>query len=266
MERIRNLRSQWPDEATDFTPWLAQDENLELLGEALGMELEFEAKEAQVGSFRADIVCVEVSTSKHVLIENQLTPTDHDHLGKLLTYAAGFEADTIVWIAECFKDEHRAALDRLNRITNDGIKFFGLEIELYRIGDSPLAPKFEMVSKPNDWSRAAARATHRTDDLEQSKTQELWKKYWTEFQKALMDQSGPVTGRSMPQSSSWMGYAIGNKDFRLDATVSKPKRQLRVALRMHGEDAKILFRFAGTAKRGYRTQIQKGRGTDASGC
>jgi hypothetical protein len=108
------LRDAWVNEAWDFTPWLARSENLALLGEALGLELEVEASEKPVGPFRADLLCKEIGTGERwVVIENQLAKTDHGHLGQLLTYAAGLEAVTIVWIASSFADEHRAALDWL---------------------------------------------------------------------------------------------------------------------------------------------------------
>ena len=142
------LREFWEGEASDFTPWLADEENIGLLGDTIGVELEVEAQERNVGPFRADILCKDISTDNWVLIENQLEPTDHTHLGQLLTYAAGLNAVTVVWIAESFTNEHRAALDWLNKITAEGFSFFGLEIELWRIGDSPIAPKFNVVSHP----------------------------------------------------------------------------------------------------------------------
>src|SRR5688500_16692480 len=131
-----DLRSVWASECTHFTPWLAQAENLELIGEAIGVELELEAQEKRVGPFRADILCKDTITNSWVLIENQIEPTDHCHLGQLLTYAAGLQAATIVWVAGKVREEHRAALDWLNEITGERFNFFGLEIELWRIGDS----------------------------------------------------------------------------------------------------------------------------------
>ena len=125
-------------------PWLAREENLALLGETLGLELELEAVEQGVGPFRADIVCRDTVSNSRVLVENQLQGTDHRHLGQIFTYAAGLDAVTVVWIAARFTDEHRAALDWLNEITDQRVNFFGLEIELWRIGGSPLAPKFNV--------------------------------------------------------------------------------------------------------------------------
>lgn len=124
-----NLRQAWGNEASDFTTWLALEENLKLLGETVGIELELEAQEAEVGPFRADLLCKNTADDSWVLIENQLERTDHLHLGQLLTYAAGLEAVTIIWVAERFTEEHRAALDWLNQITGEKFAFIGLEKE-----------------------------------------------------------------------------------------------------------------------------------------
>src|SRR5690242_9746546 len=162
------LRDIWASEATSFTPWLAREENLAVLAETLGLELELEAQEKAVGPFRADILCKELGTNSWVLVENQLERTDHCHLGQLLTYASGLEAVTIVWIAARFTEEHRSTLDWLNKITDDSFRFFGLEVELWRIGSSPAAPKFNIVSKPNDWSHSVRKAADAIDDGELS--------------------------------------------------------------------------------------------------
>lgn len=118
------LRNLWPDEEKDFTPWLSGKEGLTLLGEALGMELEVEDTEVFVGNYRADVVAKDTVTDEYVVIENQLALTDHDHIGKLLTYAASFDAKTIVWIAQNVREEHRQAIDWLNNITVKDIDFF----------------------------------------------------------------------------------------------------------------------------------------------
>ena len=131
----------WKHESADFTPWLADNEkNLQMLGDTLGMTLELEAREKSVGSFSADIVCLDMDTNARVLIENQLHRTDHDHLGKLLTYVAGLEAVTAIWITKEFRDEHRAALEWMNKNTHENVRFFGLEIQLWKIGNSLPAP------------------------------------------------------------------------------------------------------------------------------
>ena len=150
MKRM-NLRDIWTNEAASFTPWLA--ENIHLLGEAIGTQLDIQGQERAIGIFRADIVASDALTGEAVLIENQIEQTDHSHLGQLLTYAAGLQAATIVWIAGHFCDEHRAALDWLNQITTNGMRFFGIEIELWSVDSSTPAARFNVVCKPNVWKK-----------------------------------------------------------------------------------------------------------------
>ena len=154
INREDDLRSVWEHEAADFTPWLA--ENIERLSDALGMSLEVEAQEAPVGSYSLDILARD-QDNRQVVIENQLERTDHDHLGKLLTYAAGFDANVIVWIAKKFQNEHREALDLLNRRTGEDTEFFGIEVELWRIDDSRPAVNFNLVATPNEWRKQTVR-------------------------------------------------------------------------------------------------------------
>jgi len=138
-------RELWPDEAKDFTPWLATEEGLDLLGEAINAELEFVETEAKVGPFNADVLCRVVGEEDHlVVIENQFGKTDHDHLGKLITYASGLKAKTLVWIADSFTDEHRQAIDWLNESKGESAHFFGLEIYAIKIGDSLPAPNSKL--------------------------------------------------------------------------------------------------------------------------
>jgi len=124
---------------------MAEPENLKLLGETLGMNLASRETESSVAPFRADIVYQDINSDCRVLIENQIEQTDHAHLGQLMTCAAGKEASRIVWISKRFNEQHRAALDWLNRITFEDFKFFGIEVELWKIGNSPPAPKFNLV-------------------------------------------------------------------------------------------------------------------------
>ena len=236
LERV-DIRDQWKNEQGDFTPWLAKPENLEILGETLGLELELEAKEKKVGEFQADIVCKVVGMDSLVLIENQLEQTDHKHLGQLLTYAAGLHAVTIVWLAAPFRNEHRAALDWLNNITDEEFRFFGLEVELWRIGDSAPAPKFDIVSQPNDWSRSVARAAK--DELSEGALKQ--KEYWTEFQKQLNSFGGPISGNRKPQPASWMSYGIRRTGFSLNPAMNSQKNWIRAELYIDGSDASKRF-------------------------
>ena len=135
-----DARSVWQHEALDFTPWVRA--NIDTLSEALGMELELPETEVPVGNFSCDVVAQEVGTGHRVIIENQLEPTDHSHLGQLLTYAAGLNARGVVWIAPQYRAEHRQAIGWLNANTGEDLVFFGVEVELLQIGDSPYAPHF----------------------------------------------------------------------------------------------------------------------------
>ena len=234
IERV-DLRTIWTSEPGDFTPWLAEPDNLERLGEALQLELEPESVEAEVGSFRADIVCRDIRTGTTVLIENQLERTDHDHLGKLLTYAAGLRAVTVVWVAASFREEHRAALDWLNEVTHEDTRFFGLEIELWRIADSPVAPKFNPVSMPNDWSRSVAPAIR---GAKRSETGLRRMEYWSGLQSVLDDHDGPVRGNRKPQQRNVMDYPLGRSHFHLVAWVNGRDKHIRAGLYIKGKGAK----------------------------
>ena len=235
LQRIE-LRTIWTSESAQFTPWLAREENLELLGETLGLELELEATEKEVGSFRADIVCKDNGIGT-VLIENQIEQTDHDHLGKLLTYAAGLQAVTVVWLAASFRDEHRAALDWLNEVTHKEFRFFGLEIELWRIGESPAAPKFNIVCMPNDWSRSVAQAARAVDDSELSELKLKQRKYWIGLHEELNAAGGPVRGNRKAQPQYWMNYGIGVGSFKLATVMHIRERYIRVELYISGDNA-----------------------------
>ena len=207
-----SLQDVWANEAADFTPWLAKNENIKLLADSLGLELEVEEREKAIGPFRADILCKDFLDGNWVLIENQTAKTDHIHLGQLMTYAAGLDAVTIIWIAEKFTDEHRAALDWLNDITGDKFSFFGIEIELWRIDDSAIAPKFNIVSQPNDWPGAITLPPNLTEH------QQLQLKFWTEF-KIYMESHGSIKcQKPLPQSS--MAYSIGRSGFQLNTIIS----------------------------------------------
>ena len=214
-----DLRKIWISEATSFTPWLARPENLAALGSVVGIDLELEAQERPVGPFRADILCKDRNTNAWVLIENQLERTDHGHLGQLLTYASGLDAVTIIWLAATFTEEHRAALDWLNKITDESFRFFGLEVELWRIGNSPAAPKFNVVSKPNAWSHSIKEGARALEETELSETKVMQRAYWADLNDALKKYGGPISGNKKPQPQSWMTFPIGHSKIWLGAYV-----------------------------------------------
>lgn len=233
-----DLRTIWASEPAGFTPWLAEPENLVVLSETLGLDLELVTVDKEVGSFRADIVCRDIGTEDLVLIENQLEQTDHDHLGKLLTYAAGLQPGmqsvTVVWLADSFREEHRAVLDWLNEITDQDARFFGLEIELWQIGDSPAAPNFNIVSMPNDWSRSVAQATR----PELSERALLRKEYWTGLHDRLNALGGAVHGNRTPGHRQWMAYSVGRSGFSIVAAINMREKYIRVEMYIKGDDAR----------------------------
>jgi hypothetical protein len=231
-----DLRQAWENEGGDFTPWLASEQNIVLLGESLALDLEVEAQEKNVGPFRADILCKDTATGDWVLIENQLQKTDHGHLGQILTYAAGLQAVTIVWIAERFTDEHRAALDWLNEITDERFSFFGLEIELWRIGASPVAPKFNIISKPNDWTKTPPKVA--TVD---TPTKQLQLEYWTAFREyAAQEKSHLKIQKPLPQH--WTNIAIGRANIYMAAVVNTRDKEVVVQLVLASPAAKAQFK------------------------
>lgn len=228
------LRELWKKEATDFTPWLSQEENIQRLSEAVGIELEVQGQEESVGPFSADILCKDTLNDHFVLIENQLERTDHTHLGQLMTYAAGLEAVTIIWIAQKFTEEHRAALDWLNRITDDTFTFFGIEIELYKIGDSAPAPMFNVVSKPNDWSKQVKKTTSTQNVSEIKRKQQ---EYWQGL-KAYMESQNSSIKMQNPLPQHWTNISIGKSNYYLSASVNSRDSSINIWLNIVGDQAK----------------------------
>lgn len=253
LEKVE-LREVWKTEASDFTPWLAQEQNIELLGETIGIDLEVEAQEKNVGPFRADILCKDTLTDNWVLIENQLERTDHTHLGQLLTYAAGLNAVTIVWIAERFTDEHRATLDWLNDITDGRFNFFGLEVELWRIGNSPLAPKFNIASKPNDWTNTVGRVAAQIQSEDLTETKQLQLEYWTAFRDYVSEHS-KVLKSQKPLPQHWTNFAIGRSYFHMSALVNTSERKIGVVLTLSGPNAKPHFQMLSADKETIEKEI-----------
>ncbi len=149
LEEIKDLREVWSHEAHDFTPWLAK--NISILGDEVGIDISIEETESSVGDFNVDIFATDADTGKKIIIENQLEETDHDHLGKLITYASGKSADLVIWLVRKARPEHRAAIEWLNNHTDEGVGFILCEIKVFRIGNSEPAPKFEIIEQPNNW-------------------------------------------------------------------------------------------------------------------
>jgi hypothetical protein len=226
----------WTSEPAHFTPWLAS--NLPTLGEALGLELELVKVESSVGPFACDIEARDINTGRKVIIENQLQPTDHTHLGQLLTYAAGLDATVIVWISPLVREQHRQAIDFLNRHTAERLDFFAVGLEVVKIGDSLPAVVFRLVASPNAWAKTVA-ATN------QSAVTSSKMLAYQKFFQGVIDELRTVhyfTNAKVGQPQSWYSFASGTKGFVYSASFTA-KRQLRAELYIDvGDDRnKLIF-------------------------
>ena len=198
-----DVREAWPHEIADFTPWLA--EHLSELGEALGMDLELQSEEAPVGAFSLDLLARVSGTNRTVIVEDQLHPTDHDHLGKLLTYAGGYDADVVVWVAKDFRDEHRQAVDWLNQRTDENTEFFGVVVEIWKIDDSRPAPHFNLVATPNAWRREAAGSV-RTGQISEKNLR--YRAYFQGLIDTLRERG--FTNARKAQPTGWFNFSSGH--------------------------------------------------------
>ena len=236
------LRDCWDNEASDFTPWLAEEKNIAQLAESIGLsELVVESQEKPVGPFRADILCKDSSNDHYVLIENQLEKTDHNHLGQILTYAAGLDAVTIIWIAERLTEEHRAAIDWLNRITDSDFNFFGIEIQLLKIGTSgDVAPRFNVIAKPNDWSRDVRNSTKNASD-NYTDGQNAKLSFWTAFREFMDNNPSSHFRPHRPSRDHWMSIAIGRANFQINLTVNSRENKVAIQLWISDDQDKKFF-------------------------
>lgn len=192
-------RDVWQHEAHGFTPWLL--ENADELAEAIGIDLDLTTKEHPVGKFYLDLLGQDLTHDCPVMVENQLTTTDHDHLGKLVTYAAGTKAQTVIWIATEFREEHREALDFLNDLGGGKVRFFGVEVGAVKIGDSLPAPLFRVLAKPNDW---AAQTSAAAKVSATSGVAPLYVEFWTRFLARVAEEHPAWTTAKVPQAVNWI--------------------------------------------------------------
>ena len=235
-----DLSEVWQTEPQHFTPWLAREENLTLLGEALGIELELEAQEINVGDFRADILCKNTADDSWVLIENQLETTDHKHVGQILTYAAGLDAFTVIWIAKVFRREHCAMLDWQNRITDRRYRFFGIEVKVWQIEDSPPAVQFEVVSGPNDWSRGVNENTQRAAKEQLSETDKSHLRFWTGLREYMADKGSSL---NCPAPGPWryIVFSIGRAGFSMETHLVPTRNKISIRLCVDTDNAEAHF-------------------------
>lgn len=231
------LRQIWPHEEYNFSEWLSQSENISLLSDELGIEINVIEKEAYVGNFNLDLLAEEGNTNRKIIIENQMEMTNHDHLGKIITYASGYNANYIVWIFKDIREEHRHAIDWLNDHSDEETYFFGVKIELWQIGSSPVAPKFQVICKPNNWGKTI-KNTSINKDLTDTKLLQL--EYWEKFKGYGENKNSKLRFRS-PSPQHWYDMSIGSSLCHLAFTVNSSKKVIGVELYI--DDNKDFFHY-----------------------
>lgn len=221
-----DIRKVWPHEQYDFSKWLATEENIRELGDALNLSLTDVETEKFVGNYRCDILCKDEITGKMVLIENQLEPTNHDHLGKIITYASGLDAAVVVWIVASARDEHASAIEWLNKHTDDEISFFLMEVHAYKIGDSDPAPQFKIIEQPNDFVKIV-KAVSKNTDMNESQKNRL--EFWTQFNE-VVDSKGKPFNKRKATTDHWYNVAIGSSDANISIDLVNKEHKIRVSL------------------------------------
>ena len=226
IERIEDLRTIWRNEEYDFSKWLAEPENLSELSDSVGVSIQLEERESPVGKFSVDIFATEEDTGRKIIIENQLEDTNHDHLGKIITYAAGKDASLIIWIVKHAKEEHKKAVEWLNNHLDESIGIFLIEIELWKIGESLPAPKFNVVEQPNDWAKSM-----KSDDSV-SDTKKLEQDFWESFNDYAKTNSKFIKSFSLrsPRPQQWYDFAVGTSDYHLVTTVNSQKNEISIGI------------------------------------
>ena len=230
-----DVRDIWKNEALNFTPWLA--ENIDVISDKLGLDLEVEKTEVRAGSFSADILAKDTVTDTYVIIENQLEKTDHDHLGKSITYASILDASTIIWIASDFTEEHKKAIDWLNDLTNKDISFYGLKLEVLQIDNSPKAVNFDIISEPNETVRRT-----RTTVTEMTGLQKSQLEFWDDFKELLSSKDKSISLRKS-QPHNWFDISIGKTDIHVSNSHSFQKNEVTTGIYMRKSIASEMLPF-----------------------
>ena len=210
-----DIRELWKHEQYDFSEWLSKEENIELLNDEIGLTLTDIQKEVFVGTYRCDLVAKDETTGIKVIIENQLEATNHDHLGKIITYASGLDANVVIWIVKEAREEHRSAIEWLNNKTTNELSFFLMEIRAYKIGDSLPAPKFVVVEKPNDFVKTVNTGM---DSGELSKAQAERLIFWNRFNEVLISRNKPFNVRKAT-TDHWYSVALGTSEVHIEVTL-----------------------------------------------
>ena len=221
-----DIRTVWQHEQYDFSKWLAAEENIQALGDELNLSLTDIETEKNVGNYRCDILCKDELTGKSVLIENQLEATDHDHLGKIITYASGLDAAVVVWIVASARAEHASAIEWLNKHTDEDVSFFLIEVHAYRIGNSDPAPQFKIIEQPNDFVKTVKNIAQNSD---LSDAQRCRLEFWTQFNE-LLEQRGKPFNKRKATTDHWYSVAIGSSEAQISIDLVNKEHKIRVGL------------------------------------
>ena len=230
-----DIRNLWKHEQYDFSGWLSQSENIKLLDDILGLTLTDITKEAYVGSYRCDIFAKDESSGIKVIIENQLEASNHDHLGKIITYASGLNAEVIVWIVKQAKEEHRSAIEWLNNNTNNNVNFFLIELHAYTIENSVPAPFFEVIEKTNGFIKNS-KINGEQDNLNKSQSERL--EFWNRFNEILIDRGKPFNVRKAT-TDHWYDVALGTSEAHV--SINLVNKESVVCIDLYINDNKELF-------------------------
>lgn len=230
-----DIRELWKHEQYDFSEWLSKKENIENLNEILGLTLVDISKETYVGTYRCDLFDKDETTGIKVIIENQLEISNHDHLGKIITYASGLDAKVVVWIVKEAREEHRSAIEWLNNNTNSNVNFFLIEIHAYKIGNSDPAPMFQVVEQPNDFIKNN-KSTNRDESMNKSQFQRI--EFWNQFNNVLMEKGKPFNIRKAT-TEHWYNVAIGTSDAYIKITLVN--KYSLIGIELYIADNKELF-------------------------
>jgi len=218
------LREFWKHEALDYTQWLAKEENIQLLSDEIGIQIVEVKAEVNIGGYSVDLVGVDEDSGDRIVIENQLEQTDHKHLGQLVTYAAGYNASIVIWIVKNAREEHDKAIEWLNNHTGSELSFFLIKMELWRIGDSDPAPKFNILVEPNDWAKTLQQNQTEDRELTQTKLNQL--EFWSGFKEYAQNNSSKLRVGRKPRAQHWYNISFGTSEAILSLTIIIRENQL----------------------------------------
>ena len=248
--RELDVRTVWGHEQYGFSKWLASAENIKELGDILNLSLVDVETEKFVGAYRCDILCKDEITGKVVLIENQLEQTNHDHLGKIITYASGLDASVVVWIVSNVREEHASAIQWLNTHTTDEVSFFLIEVHAYTIGNSAPAPMFKIIEQPNDFVKQVKNIA-KSQTLSEAQRKRL--EFWNQFND-ILDSRGKPFNKRKATTDHWYSVAIGSSQCHISIDLVNREHKIRVNLWI--PDNKELFDMLYT----HREEIQRTAG------